>query len=115
MASSFCYQVRTTHVSASNAKARSCPVRIGLLIRAFPNHVGSVVKSAHWAVGLFVLGSTLSYEYCQYQRRAERTRMKRTIEIVNDKRREEAAAEKDRQQKLEEERKAAQRRWYKFW
>lgn len=41
--------------------------------------------------------------------------MKRTIEIVNEKRREqgkELAAEKE---KLEAEQKAAQRRWYKFW
>jgi hypothetical protein len=40
--------------------------------------------------------------------------MKRTIEIVNDKRRADIK-EKETQQKLEEERKAAQRGWYKFW
>jgi cytochrome c oxidase assembly protein subunit 20 len=82
---------------------------------------GKAKSAANWAVGFFILASTVSYEYCQYRRRAERNSMKRSIEIVHEKKREHAAeekAEKLRQAQLQEQaqaQKAAQKSWYKFW
>ncbi|OAQ66422.1 hypothetical protein VFPPC_14334 [Pochonia chlamydosporia 170] len=79
---------------------------------------GNAVNAANWAVGMFVLGSTASYEYCQYLRRAERIQMKRHIEVVSENKRElarKAAEEKKEQIRLEQERIAAQKPWYKFW
>ncbi|KND89330.1 Cytochrome c oxidase protein 20, mitochondrial [Tolypocladium ophioglossoides CBS 100239] len=79
---------------------------------------GNATKSANWAVGIFVLGSVASYEYCQYQRRSERIQMKRHIEVVTQNKREQArkAAEDKREQlRLEQEQKASQRPWYKPW
>ncbi|PHH85903.1 hypothetical protein CDD83_11019 [Cordyceps sp. RAO-2017] len=80
---------------------------------------GNATKAANWAVGIFVLGSVASYEYCQYRRRAERIQMKRHIEIVSEARREQArrlAEEKEEQRlRLEQERVSAQRPWYRFW
>ncbi|KAJ6441016.1 Cox20/FAM36A [Purpureocillium lavendulum] len=79
---------------------------------------GNAIKAANWAVGIFVLGSTLSYEYCQYQRRVEKIQMKRHIEIVSENRREQArklAEEKKEKVRIEQDIKAAQRPWYRFW
>jgi cytochrome c oxidase assembly protein subunit 20 len=78
---------------------------------------GTPVSAANWAVGFFILGSTASYEYCQYLRRAERYQMKRNIEIVSEKRRAEMklAQQKAEEQKQQEAAKAAQKLWYKFW
>ncbi|PHH79326.1 hypothetical protein CDD80_5089 [Ophiocordyceps camponoti-rufipedis] len=80
---------------------------------------GNVPKAANWAVGIFVVGSTASYEYCQFRRRAQRRAMVRQIEVVNDHRREvarKAAEEKRaRRREEEEERARAQRSWYRFW
>ncbi|KAG6193423.1 hypothetical protein E4U46_001882 [Claviceps purpurea] len=76
------------------------------------------VKAANMAVGVFVLGSVLSYEYCQYLRRVERKNVQRTIEIVNGRSRElakKAAEEKEAQSRLEMEKVAAQKPWYKIW
>ncbi|PFH57687.1 hypothetical protein XA68_14697 [Ophiocordyceps unilateralis] len=80
---------------------------------------GNVPKSVNWAVGIFVVGSAASYEYCQFRRRAQRLRLIRQMEIVNDQRRElarKAAEEKEtRRREEEEERAKAQKSWYKFW
>ncbi|KAK2595557.1 hypothetical protein QQS21_006731 [Conoideocrella luteorostrata] len=79
---------------------------------------GNAVKAANWAVGMFILGSTASYEYCQYLRRAERIQMKRHIEVVTESKREQArkaAEEKQQHLKLEQKRIAAQKPWYKVW
>ncbi|KOS18281.1 Cytochrome c oxidase protein 20 [Escovopsis weberi] len=79
---------------------------------------GSVSRASNWAVGFFVLGSIASYEYCQYQRRAERIQMKRNIEVVSANRREQAkklAEEQRAQRQAEEERKTKEKSWYKFW
>ncbi|QPG93637.1 hypothetical protein C2857_001327 [Epichloe festucae Fl1] len=79
---------------------------------------GNAVKAANWAVGMFILGSTLSYEYCQYLRRAERIQMKRHIEVVTGNKRElarKAAEEKKEQLRLEKGELAAQKPWYKVW
>ncbi|RFU80077.1 cox20 fam36a [Trichoderma arundinaceum] len=79
---------------------------------------GNATKSANWAVGFFILGSIASYEYCQYQRRAEKIQMKRHIEVVTQNRKEQAkkiAEERREQQRIEEEQKARDRAWYKFW
>ncbi|KAI9902014.1 hypothetical protein N3K66_003831 [Trichothecium roseum] len=79
---------------------------------------GNIGKSTNWAVGIFLLGSIASYEYCQYQRRAEKLQMKRHIEVVNQGRREQAKkmmeAQKEKQ-RAEMEQKVAQKTWYKFW
>ncbi|KAI9147723.1 Cytochrome c oxidase protein 20 [Paramyrothecium foliicola] len=82
---------------------------------------GKAKSAANWAVGFFILASTASYEYCQYRRRAERTAMKRSIEIVHEKRKVQLAeerAERLKQAQLQEQQqqeKAAQKSWYKFW
>ncbi|KAG6060931.1 hypothetical protein E4U32_003191 [Claviceps aff. humidiphila group G2b] len=76
------------------------------------------VKSANMAVGVFVLGSLVSYEYCQYLRRVERKNVQRTIEIVNGRSRElakKAAEEKEAQSRPEMKKAAAQKPWYKIW
>ncbi|KAM0262466.1 hypothetical protein ACHAQJ_001720 [Trichoderma viride] len=59
-----------------------------------------------------------SYEFCQYQRRAEKIQMKRHIEVVTQNKKEQArklAEERRERQRIEEERKARNRAWYKFW
>ncbi|KAF4585903.1 Cytochrome c oxidase protein 20, mitochondrial [Ophiocordyceps camponoti-floridani] len=79
---------------------------------------GNVPKAANWAVGIFLVGSTASYEYCQFRRRAQRRAMVRQIEVVNDHRREVArkAVEEKRARRTEEEERAqAQKSWYRFW
>ncbi|TQS31962.1 hypothetical protein Golomagni_07741 [Golovinomyces magnicellulatus] len=79
---------------------------------------GGIQKSANWAVGFFLVGSIASYEYCQYQRRAERISMKRHIEVVTQNQRQKAkdeAEKKIEKERFDLERKAAEKRWYKFW
>ncbi|KAG6013955.1 hypothetical protein E4U54_006073 [Claviceps lovelessii] len=79
---------------------------------------GNAVKAANWAVGTFILGSMVSYEYCQYLRRAERIQMKRHIEVVTENKREmarKAAEERKEQARIEMEKAAAKRPWYKIW
>ncbi|KJZ77608.1 hypothetical protein HIM_02785 [Hirsutella minnesotensis 3608] len=79
---------------------------------------GNATKAANWGVGMFVLGSILSYEYCQFQRRAERIQMKRHIEMVSESKREQmrkAAEEQQERLRQEQEKKASQQSWYKFW
>ncbi|KAM6478988.1 cytochrome oxidase biogenesis protein, Cox20 subunit [Trichoderma sp. SZMC 28011] len=79
---------------------------------------GNAAKSANWAVGFFLLGSIASYEYCQYQRRAEKIQMKRHIEVVTQNRKEQAkklAEERREQLRIEEEQRARNKAWYKFW
>ncbi|KAK4073928.1 hypothetical protein Trihar35433_3402 [Trichoderma harzianum] len=80
--------------------------------------IGNAAKSANWAVGFFLLGSIASYEYCQYQRRAEKIQMKRHIEVVTQNRKEQAkklAEERREQLRIEEEQRARNKAWYKFW
>ncbi|KAG5980891.1 hypothetical protein E4U55_003532 [Claviceps digitariae] len=79
---------------------------------------GNAVKASHWAVGIFILGSTISHEYCQFLRRAEHIQLKRSIEIVAQGKKEmarKAEEEKKEQLRLEREKAASQRPWYKFW
>ncbi|KAG6010557.1 hypothetical protein E4U21_005910 [Claviceps maximensis] len=79
---------------------------------------GNVPKAANWAVGTFILGSMVSYEYCQYLRRAERIQMKRHIEVVTENKREMArklAEQRKEQSRLETEEAAARKPWYKVW
>ncbi|OLN96191.1 Cytochrome c oxidase protein 20, mitochondrial [Colletotrichum chlorophyti] len=82
---------------------------------------GTPIKAAHWAVGGFMAGCTVAFEYCQYKRRQERIRMKRTVEVyqetlVEKKRRELEQLKQEHEKKAEEEAtKAAQKSWYKFW
>jgi len=79
---------------------------------------GNITKATNWAVGMFLLGSVASYEYCQYLRRAERIQMKRHIEVVTENKRDQAkriAEAREQHKKLEEERRAAERPWYKVW
>ncbi|KAM0375013.1 hypothetical protein ACHAPY_005363 [Fusarium culmorum] len=79
---------------------------------------GNAGSAANWAVGVFVLGSMASYEWCQYQRREERRQMKRHIEVVSENRREQARNIQEARRehdKLEAEKKAAVKPWYKIW
>ncbi|KFA62029.1 hypothetical protein S40285_02150 [Stachybotrys chlorohalonatus IBT 40285] len=82
---------------------------------------GSLKGSANWAVGAFLLGSIVSYEYCQYRRRAERIALKREVEIVNEQKRQEyeRVAEERRKQEAQQALLASPPKsgqpWYKFW
>ncbi|KAF5247898.1 hypothetical protein FANTH_6179 [Fusarium anthophilum] len=79
---------------------------------------GNPGRAANWAVGMFVLGSMASYEWCQYLRREERRQMKRHIEVVSENRREQARKIQEARRehdKLEAEKKAAVKPWYKVW
>ncbi|KAF5601507.1 Cox20 FAM36A [Fusarium pseudocircinatum] len=79
---------------------------------------GNPGSAANWAVGMFVLGSMASYEWCQYLRREERRQMKRHIEVVSENRREQARKIQEARHehdKLEAEKKAAVKPWYKVW
>lgn len=77
-------------------------------------HAGNWTQAANWAVGMFVLGSASSFEYCQFLRRAEKRNMQRAVEIHTESKRQQAKALAE-QKKLDEERKASEKRWYKFW
>ncbi|KAF6828577.1 mitochondrial cytochrome c oxidase protein 20-like protein [Colletotrichum plurivorum] len=84
----------------------------------YSHEIGTPLKAANWAVGGFLMGSIASFEYCQYQRRQERVRMKRTVEVYQETMAEKRAREAEALEKrrLEEEAvKASQRAWYKFW
>ncbi|EWG43067.1 hypothetical protein FVEG_04698 [Fusarium verticillioides 7600] len=79
---------------------------------------GNPGSAANWAVGMFVLGSMASYEWCQYLRREERRQMKRHVEVVSENRREQARKIQEARRehdKLEAEKKAAGKPWYKVW
>ncbi|KAL6721070.1 hypothetical protein ACLMJK_000170 [Lecanora helva] len=60
---------------------------------------GSILSSSNWAVGSFIFGSALMYEFCQRRRSLEKQGMKRAVEVI-----EQTKAEK--QQKMEEARAA---------
>lgn len=78
-------------------------------------------KTANWSVGGTLLGAIASFEYCQYQRRQERIRMKRTVEVyqesVAEKRRQEYEAKVREQEAAERQRaeEAKRKPWYKLW
>ncbi|KAF4449761.1 Cytochrome c oxidase protein 20, mitochondrial [Fusarium austroafricanum] len=79
---------------------------------------GNPGNAANWAVGIFVLGSMASYEWCQYLRREERRQMKRHIEVVSENRREQARKIQEARRehdKLEAEKKLTEKPWYKVW
>ncbi|KAM0238931.1 hypothetical protein ACHAP5_008507 [Fusarium lateritium] len=79
---------------------------------------GNAGSAANWAVGVFVIGSMASYEWCQYRRREERRQMKRHIEVVSETRKEQAKKIQEARRehdKLEAEKKAAAKPWYKVW
>ncbi|KAF5024912.1 hypothetical protein F66182_2996 [Fusarium sp. NRRL 66182] len=79
---------------------------------------GNVASAANWAVGVFILGSMASYEWCQYLRREERRQMKRHIEVVSETRKEQAkkiAEARMQHAKLEAEKKATEKPWYRIW
>ncbi|GKT55816.1 mitochondrial cytochrome c oxidase protein 20-like protein [Colletotrichum tofieldiae] len=83
---------------------------------------GSPIKAANWAVGSFLVGCIGQYEYCQYLRRQERIKMKRTVEVYQEtmveKRRrelEQLKQQHEQKQQAEEAAKASHKAWYKFW
>lgn len=89
--------------------------------------------ACNWAVGSFCFGAFSMYQYCQYQRVAEKEGMKRAIEIIDrkglERKQKEARMERARElrrQKKEEEEQATYARlkeeessssksWYKVW
>ena len=84
--------------------------------------IGSpVMKAANWGVGTFVAASVMGWEFCRYQRRKEFEKMKRVVEVY-DQRQAEVAREKkikeeednNRRRLEEEEAKRKGGRW-KFW
>ncbi|KAJ0159464.1 Cytochrome c oxidase protein 20, mitochondrial [Colletotrichum tanaceti] len=80
---------------------------------------GSPIKAANWAVGSFLIGCIGQFEYCQYLRRQERHRMKRTVEVYQEtmleKRRRELDQLKQKQEAEEAAKAVSQKAWYKFW
>ena len=56
-------------------------------IRIFPGKVlidiASVWSTCNWAVGSFVFGSVLMFEYCQRRRQLEMQGMKRAVEVID--------------------------------
>ncbi|KAL1303351.1 hypothetical protein AAFC00_006748 [Neodothiora populina] len=92
-----------------------------------------IMTSCNYAVSAFCISSFAMYQYCQYQRRAEKEGMKRAIEIIDRKglerkqkeARMERARELRRQKKEEEEqavyaklnadKEAAGKSWWKVW
>ncbi|KXS96960.1 hypothetical protein AC579_1487 [Pseudocercospora musae] len=91
----------------------------------------SIPKAANWAAGTFCLSAGVLYQYCMYQRQAEKEGMMRAVEILNKKQAAKQARE-ERKAKLREERREAKdkeldvqykaagdtsegKAWYKFW
>lgn len=68
-------------------------------------------------MGFFIAGSMASYEWCQYQRREEKRKMKRHVEVINQGRKEHAQKlqEQKWEQRQQAEEKLKQKPWYKFW
>lgn len=84
-------------------------------------HVAPIPKSANWAVGSGIAVSVFAYEYCQYQRRVERGKMKRVVEVVTKKQKkaeEEARAQLQTNKKPEattDQQVPAKKSWFRFW
>ncbi|KAM0327227.1 hypothetical protein ACHAQA_006362 [Verticillium albo-atrum] len=83
-----------------------------------------IPKVANWAVGSTLAGAAASYEYCQWKRRQERVRMRRTVEVYHeamaDKHKKEAEARREARDEAAKAKEAAaaaakQGAWYKFW
>jgi cytochrome c oxidase assembly protein subunit 20 len=67
-----------------------------------------------------MLGSIISWEFCQYARAQERAAMARVVEVVDRKQAEKKAKAEEaarlRAEKVEKARQAEEaKRWYKFW
>ncbi|QIX00579.1 hypothetical protein AMS68_006096 [Peltaster fructicola] len=62
--------------------------------------------ACNWAVGSFIAGSMVQYQYCQYRRHAEKEGMLRAVEVINRKEIERKAREARRDQVKSERRKA---------
>ncbi|OAR00757.1 hypothetical protein LLEC1_05734 [Akanthomyces lecanii] len=105
--------------NVANAPCARNGFMTGIVTGAAAGGLKLVVRgAANWAVGMFVVGATASYEYCQYNRRVEKRNMKRAVEVHAENQRMQAkriAEQRERARKLEEERKAAERKWYRFW
>ncbi|GAW13369.1 hypothetical protein ANO14919_027530 [Xylariales sp. No.14919] len=80
-----------------------------------------VPKAANWAMGAFLLGSIVQWEYCQMQRRKERAAMARAVEVIDRKQAEkkaraaEAARSKREAEEKAQQAQQAQKSWYKIW
>lgn len=87
---------------------------------------GNLTRATQWAYGTFLGGSIVCYEYCQFQRRQERAKMKRCVEVVAAKRKNARAAAEENKRLAEESRETEARHeqlrpeqkrkpWYKPW
>ena len=68
--------------------------------------IASVWTTCNWAVGSFVFGSFLMFEYCQRRRQLEMQGMKRAVEVIDRKQAEKkkkAAEARAAQRKAKEE------------
>jgi cytochrome c oxidase assembly protein subunit 20 len=86
-----------------------------------------IPRAANWAVGTGALAAIGQYEYCQFQRRQEREKVKRVVEVYGrhqqaQRAKEEAERraareqeEKARLEKEEEERRRKGRSWWRLW
>ncbi|KAK4186961.1 hypothetical protein QBC35DRAFT_499955 [Podospora australis] len=83
-----------------------------------------IPRAANWAVGAGVVAASAQYEYCQYQRRAEKEKLKRVVEVYGkvqaearakeaEAAREKKAKEEAEKARLEEEQK--KKPGWKFW
>lgn len=106
-------------------------LRIHISLILMPS-AAPIPKACNWAVGTFCIGAFSMYQYCQYQRRAEKEGMKRAIEIIDrkqlERRQKEARMDRARElrrQKKEQEEQATYSKlqgaeeqgkpWYKPW
>ena len=68
--------------------------------------IASVWTTCNWAVGSFVFGSFLMFEYCQKRRQLEMQGMKRAVEVIDRKhaeKKKKAAEARAAQRKAKEE------------
>lgn len=89
-----------SEVSGLSGEVRGCCVSKPLLVKL--THTATVWSTCNWAVGSFVFGSFMMYEFCQRRRQLEMQGMKRAVEVIDRKQ-----AEK---QKKAEEVRAARRK-----
>ncbi|KAL2118893.1 hypothetical protein VTJ04DRAFT_5852 [Mycothermus thermophilus] len=78
-----------------------------------------IPRAANWAVGTGLAAAAGRYEYCQYQRRQEKAKVKRVVQVFAEKQAKERR-EKEERERLERERKEKEeaerrKRWWKFW
>ncbi|KAL2266714.1 hypothetical protein VTJ83DRAFT_6066 [Remersonia thermophila] len=78
-----------------------------------------IPRAANWAVGTGLAAAAGRYEYCQFQRRQEREKVRRVVQVYAEKQAKEKREKEERERREREarEKEEAERRkgWWKFW